>query len=230
MVATKTNQMKFHIFLLLTFSILFLSCSKEKSRRWMVADITVLDYYTHEPIIYTAVMTYTDGSGFQATHELDSLGNSDTNGHLKVEDRTSRHQIGFNLELHSLSSATAMYSPWLVVHLGGLLYETKLDIKEANKMTVYLKPYRTFKIHINNSNCSGSTDSLWINFPNGEYKQSFLFTGCQDSIYGNDDFFNLTQEPTINVHIKSKKNGVVNISDQTFNLTPGFNNMVEIDY
>lgn len=220
--------MKFHFLLLITFSLILLSCSKEKSHRWMVADITVLDYYTHQPVSYTAIMSYTDASGFgQATTEKDNLGTSDEYGHLKVEDRISRQQSGFKLKLFSDSYYNRPYG-------GGdgpmPAYEKKLDIKGANKIKLYLKQYRLFNVHLINTNCSGVTDSLWINSPNAFVTTTYLFTGCEDItfFYGGQDY-NYTQDQSVTFHLVSKKNGIVSISDQTFNLVPGGND-IEIDY
>jgi hypothetical protein len=194
----------------------------------MVADVTAYDYYSHQPIDFKAIMTYTDASGFgQATEEKDDLGNSDENGHLKVEDRIGRNQSNFTLKLYATSNYNRPY--------GGPdgpmpAYEKEMDVKGANKLVLYLKQYRLFNVHLLNTSCTGVTDSLWINSINGHVTNTFLFTGCQDITfyYGGQDQ-NYTQDQSVTFHLVSKKNGITTISDQTFNLNPGANN-IEIDY
>lgn len=207
--------------------LILFSCNKEKSQRWMVANITVMDYYTNEPIPFRAEMTYYDNLDLgQAYSTTEEIGNSDTEGNLKIEKRITRRSSDYSLKLFQISGSANIYftsNPYGPFPI----YQMNLKEKEKNTKFIYLKPYRFFKLHIHNINCS-ATDSLWIS-SNSTFTNN-AYTGCQDTIYsGANGYYSLTQEPSVVIHVKSKKNGVVLTTNQIFDLQPG-NNIINLEY
>jgi len=212
--------MKSLFLLLILISFQIGGCQKYKRSNWIVADITLLDYYTHEPIEASVNYNYSK-SYYGGTLEDNSInvGETNENGFFKFERKLERHEYAKNL---SFGSSNYM-PPNTDIEEGIEIYSGS-----ENKATVYLKGYYKFKLHVQNINCTGSTDSVFIKFGN---VPEVIKTGCQDNLYtGSYNFFSYLREPNPTFRVISKKNGVIDTSYQQVNLSLSTINTVYVTY
>lgn len=216
------------IFQALLIVALLFSCGKEHNHWLLLADITVLDYHTHEPIQYDVVLTYIDSFGFgQATEETDSLGSSDNAGNFKMERRIHpANQGAFKLLLYGPGGYSNSNPGW-----NAPCYTFSPKHKSANQKTIYLKQYRRYDLHLKNINCTGPQDTVWIT-SSGILYGAWAFTGCQDNTYSSSVYgcYGKFQDENITIDIKAKKNGIVTTTHQTFPLQMNTVNLLNIEY
>lgn len=210
----------FRISLFLPLIFIF-SCTKENSKRWLVADVTIMDYHTQTPIMADVVFQYTDASG---TQQNDGIGALDNSGNIKLERKISGYSEPFSLLFYG-SGRYADGDP----NANPPDYVLDLETQSANEHMIYLKQNRKFDLHVENTNCSGATDTVWINI-NGI--GTYCYTGCQDDTYTNAayGFFSRWREPELLITITAKKNGVTTVTNETHPIERDILNLVSIEY
>jgi hypothetical protein len=83
------------ILLLLTFS----NCSKENSSKWLLADVYIVEDSTGLPLANREITLFYwyDGIIGETQDEKLSLGKTDKNGYLKVEEKVTNRMDGFQI-------------------------------------------------------------------------------------------------------------------------------------
>ncbi len=201
--------------------VLFFSCTKEHSNRWMLADVTILDYHTETPIMADVTFNYTDESG---TAQSEGIGALDGSGNIKLERKVAHYTEPFSLMFYGSGKYADGYPGD-----GTPDYILDLEHKSANEHMIYLKENRKFKLHVENMNCFDATDSVWINL-NGI--GTYCYTGCQDDTYFNPTygFFGRWRETEIYATITAKKNGITTVTNETFPLQANSVTTVSVEY
>lgn len=107
-----------------------------------------------------------------------------------------------------------------------------LDENQSN-VQVDFDPFYSYQLHAVNLNCSGATDSLWIENPDAMFLSNSYENllpieayGCADTSYlfsanGWSEGFLFANTSQINVIVTTKKQGVVSSYTETFDLTLG---------
>ena len=113
------------ILLLLSFS----NCSKENSSKWLLADVYVVEDSTGVPLAnreITLFYGYDPILGENQDEEL-SLGKTDKNGYLKVEEKVTNRMDGFQIG----TEVSGLYYNY---------YYTKVNVyvKKKNKVVLSL--------------------------------------------------------------------------------------------
>lgn len=195
-----------NLFTLLSLVVIS-GCQKWKRSGWITANVTLLDYYTHEPIDATVTYTYKRSYyGGTLEENTDNVGGTNSDGVFSFEqkivkkNKTGSHQLNFYAPVYSepytsLTSSTIPLSPG-----------------SKNEKTIYLKGYYRFNLHVVNTNCTGPADSVFVNF-GGTY--TFVQTGCIDQLFqAGTNLFISTRKPDPVFRIISKKNGVIDTTYQ----------------
>ncbi len=212
---------------LLTVLVL-VSCSKEKSKKWLVIDITMSSASTGLPVDGSFELWYRQGTALPLGEDqlvYRNLGQS-SNG-------VFRKEIQLNKRVHSLELVSTLpfaYGGTPPYWPGGRTYQ--LSMSSKNSFNVILEPlwYET-ELKMSNLNCFDQTDSVWIKI----YRQynwstpSEALTGCfSDSIVSPTGTV-YTTNGQLKTRVITKRNGVVDSSDYTFPLEHETLNHVHID-
>jgi hypothetical protein len=211
-------------FTLIVSVILLVHCEKANSSKWIVADLTVLDYYTHEPVVIGVRLSYHE-SAFpsQGEDKTETLGQTGVDGTFHLERRVYHNEGGFQLKI----AGNGGYG----IPLFDFDIQTiPIYTKQENKHIIYLAPYRLFDLYLTNTNCSGSTDSVWISDTNAPLHA--LFTGCQNTLHTNTNagFYSYTKEPLLELNIVTKKAGIIDSFTQVFPLQEHQLTTVHVNY
>jgi hypothetical protein len=194
---------------LLVFVILFFSaCSKEKSSKWMVIDLSIKNGITGLPVNTYVEFEYWDGGtpflGQSHQYTID-LGPT-TDGRLKTEFKIGRRYHDMALKLF----VGGVYTGGFTMH-----WKYKLSATSNNQLDLVWTPicYVT-KVQVTNASCFDETDSLWVQqIKDGlDYGEPSLFTGCvEGKTYSTNSFDSYCYVFDSTLHLKfiTKKNEVI---------------------
>jgi hypothetical protein len=220
----KYNMMKLLIGIVcIALSMTLSSCGKEKSNRWVVGDIQIVDESTGLPVKSKITLAYSNVSSVLSTTDYEiELGDTDSQGRIQIEHEISRNASKIHLEIRS---KTGYYNyPW---QIGGVTKEQPLQIQGANALIVKLRPLYPYTLYFHNTSCSGPTDTLWCT----SNIQPHIYTGCVDtsalSMYG---MTWILDSPVLNLDMTSKKAGLVTSWNESVILTHGALTEIQIDY
>lgn len=211
--------------------IILMACSKAKSRKWLVGDVTIKDAVTGEPIQASVYLTYHESSFISQGDDVKvGIGSLDENGNIKFERRISKNETGFSLNIHAVGSYLEPY----VKQIGTPDKIIKLDVKSKNELIIYLNPLYPFLLNTSNVNCLGPTDTLWVTVEG--YMDTIV--GCADSYVpgkyggysGSIQITDCVASPNLTVQIRTKKSGIENIYSQNFTLLPAETTFLLLNY
>lgn len=200
-----------------------ISCSKENSKRWLIAEIHVEDEVTGLPVESEITLVYSfSSSALGATDYEIELGDTDSQGRIEIQQKITRKATNIHLEIRS---KTGFYNyPW---QIGEATEEQPLNVKGKNILNIKLKPLYPYTLNFENVSCTGPTDTLWCT----SNVQPQMFTGCADtsvlSAYGMTWVLN---SPILNLDLTSKKAGVITSWNESITLTHGALTEIQIDY
>jgi len=209
------------LFLFAVATILLGACTKAKSNRWLVCDITVVDAITNEPIRGKFDLAYTSVSLLGSGQEFQTIGESDLDGRFVHEMKVNRKNTNYTLKFDAYGSYGWPYE-------GHYEKVISLSSSSKNEHIIQLMPTRVGTLIINNSLCHDETDSLWLKFPNDTAFRNKAHVGCLENDTISDWFW--TQEINIEIESKSKKNGVYQILTHSFSPSPGTENLFVVNY
>ena len=209
--------MKNLIYLLLIL-IGITSCNKEKSKKWIIAEVTFLDEFSNDAVAASVQLEYYSPAMFGSIHNVIDLGLTDENGTIRVEHKVKRKDYGFKLV------ATPTHQWYHIPHSTPTTVKSiPLEESSDNSFSSYFQPTFPFSLRVTNVNCQAPSDSIWI--------MSRTFAGCVDTLdvgsYGNSG---LGFQQNITVTYTVKKLGVINNLSQDFILEPLTITPIEINY
>lgn len=187
------------LFLLLTST--HQGCSKVKSKKWLVADLSITDFDTGEAVSGWVVLRYKQTSMFGSSPEqFETIGLTDQDGKLHIEHPIEKNYVG--MELHIYPPGPYHWSTSIPTYRKIGVYATS-----QNKHNVVFQAIYQYNLTVKNVGCTGSSDSLLIN-GHGSISwepEWFYFTGCIDTTFvGNK----ATHKGEV-IRWMSKKNGVL---------------------
>ena len=206
--------MRLNIFYYFVFSILIFSCTKAQRGNWLVVDLTIKSSATGKPVNAFVEIERRSGS-------IIPLG----------EDQLVRSEIGITKDGHlffEMPVARNDYNWKLIVSKGGwfvggsynLDHSVPINPGKKNEINLVWTPthYLT-RIKINNATCFDDTDSIWVSYYseyNASYTEEKVFIGCIENVpFGNDLW---TTNPTSKIRYRTKKNGIENNGEITYEL------------
>jgi len=211
--------------LIILCALIFLaSCSKEKSDRFVVLDVDVINADTGNPIDAEFRFTYHYSGLFTAGGEVFKIGSA-KNGHFYKEVKVPRKATYFKLEYHSVAEDI------LVPEFGSEPFYKEVDFeiksREKNKITIEVKPIYKFYVHLINLNCFDETDTLWVVDSTYNINPDYeFFTGCIDIVVGGPA---ISKEQKRTDYFKLKRNGIITYFSKQFYFDSQFST-VEVGY
>jgi hypothetical protein len=205
-----------------------LSCSKEKSKKWLVIDINMTSATTGQPVDASFELWYRQGTALPLGEDQlvwEQLGSS-TNGKFYRE-------IELNKRVHSIELTSRVpfaYGGSPPSWPGGPTYN--LSMQSANTYNVVLDPawYET-ELKLSNLNCFDDTDTTWLkierfgNWSSGEEPMLGCFT---DSIISPNGIV-YTPHGLLHLRLITKRNGVLDSTEYTYTLEHETTNDIHID-
>lgn len=217
-----------YIFLITLLPILF-SCNKEKSQKWLVSDITVVDKYTGEPLECDLVLkwkTYSIGGG-SSSHSIE-IGETDLNGKFHIERKVSRKDGDFELEIwadYVHYGFPGVHNPQKVI---------QLSPSKKNEIVAHIPSKSYVVVSIDNVNCAGPTDTLFLRtvFGNDHNYLGYLeYVGCVDTILNEEQqYVGFLIYPTLELEYIVKRGAQVDTFNEVHTLTPKQFTNVNITY
>jgi hypothetical protein len=220
--------MKKVLFLIIVLSLSLVSCSKERSNKWVVIDLNVVSQYTGEPIEAGLSLEYyyQTMDGASAT-PIDRTGviplGKTTDGYYYTEQDVS--DISEHLYLIIMPTDQDFYPQ----DEEQFLYRKKVLVYrfQKNELTVEVGQSRyPYRINLKNTSCYDETDTVWVmhdsDHPIGTY------AGCWDDFLSEDFTYSAGNERAF--QIRSKKNGVIEEFEVSHTLQPGTFNELLIEY
>lgn len=207
--------MKYLFYTLLASIFIFTSCSKEKSKKWVILDLNVISTKTGLPVESTVWVEYyyqaqTGASATPQEHtETISLGTT-VDGKLYTEVDVSETPEKLYIKVYPNDSEIYPDYPLLKP-----IWSQELNRTETNTITAEITPnYYRYKPYLHNTSCYNETDTLWLyanHEDNFENITPQIFTGCTDG-YVDETMFRNTYMKGGETYFKlrTKKNGVVN--------------------
>lgn len=197
--------------------LLLFSCGKAKSKKWLVADITVYDIHTGEFLECDLVLKWKSmETGVTTWHSL-NLGKTDANGKMHIEREISNKEENFTIDVWADQT-----------HYGfpGLNNPQKsfsLSRKESNLCIAAIPSKSYVVVSILNANCAGPTDTLFISTVNGPYAGGGAaeYVGCVDTVINEQmDYNGYLIDPILELECVVKRGSQVDTFYQTHILTP----------
>lgn len=218
------------IFCVLFFLLALSSCSKEKSKRWMVIDLTITSSLTGNPINAQVEIERTVGSYIP-------MG----------EDQPKREKLGVTKGGHyyyELPISSKDYNWELILlkggwYVGGSFYmDSRISLNPSKKNVlevVWTPTHYLTTLKLNNSDCHDDADSLWVSYLSpysGEYINEKIFEGCVDNVQYllNNDRYLWSPGATSTFKYRSIKNGIETSGALTFDLEPEIVNEFVLEY
>jgi hypothetical protein len=161
-------------FIFLLVCLFIFSCSKEKSKKWIVFDVHVKNKVNLEPVPATfELVYYTNGLLGEDHKTYQAIGSSAT-GELKGEYSVPRSSYSHELIVKSPVNA-----------IPGLIYTGGRPVskKAINEMDILLNPTYIYSLNFQNVNCFDETDSLWFTGDDHDVysdKAWLVNVGCND--------------------------------------------------
>jgi hypothetical protein len=218
--------MKYLTFLVLAF--LLLGCSKEKSKKWLIADITVLDEHTGEPLECDVVLKWNTEALFGSSSHSADLGKTDSSGKLLIERKISRKDYNFKVEItanHTHYSFPGLWEPQKTI---GLLPSS------ANLKIVRIPSKSYVVISILNNNCAGPTDTLLLGTLHPDYQNEPVyqeFSGCVDTVLNEqENYSGFIINPSLNLEYIVKRGTQIDTFNEIYPLTPKEFTYIDIVY
>lgn len=208
--------MKYLFHVLLATIFILSSCSKEKSKKWVILNLNVVSAKTGLPVESMVWIQYT----YQAN----------TGPNYPPQYLTEKIQLGSTVDgkLHAevdvstipekLQLKVAPYDHEIYIQLPHLKYfytwSKELDRTETNDITARLTPaYYRYKPYLHNTSCYNETDSLWLYVSHDDNFDRLLphvFTGCTDGYVDEVMFKSVFKESAkTNFKMVTKKNGIL---------------------
>ena len=204
--------MKPNILLITLFSLCVLSCSKEKSKNWVIIDFEILNTESSLP---EEVNLYV---GYPYVHHPDI--------HYPPEHKVKKIKIGktingvfykeVNVESLSKKKSLVLYIESVKL-LENTLFnyyadqQVSLNRKKVNTVKTSLKPdFYQINPTIITENCFDQTDTSWIEYAINEKFDNyplFIFTGCINNLMLDSSKYHFRDQ--IYFKIKTKRNGVL---------------------
>lgn len=215
---------------LVTLSIFVFGCTKAYQKDWLVADITVKNAVTGQPVKAYFILRWHESILFsQGEDEEIILGGTDENGNLKVQKEISRKNPVFSLDVYP--QVKYYVEP---VAQGFPAQTVKLYGRGKNEITINLDPYYAFILNAKNVNCMGVSDTAWITV-NGHVD---TLIGCADEEvkgrYGGSSAYHEITDcistSNLIVQIRTKKSGIENSYTQNFTLIPAGKKILQLNY
>ena len=197
------------------------SCSKEKSRKWLVVDLFVKNELTQLSVKTRVELQYVEPAfAFGSVTKKVDLGYTSEDGQMKIEQEVSRRAGGFILNLYAPGYTCPTYEV-LPAHI-----EKGFTMKKKNVKHIYLKPRYYYRLEsIKNINCFNSQDSMWIN------GSSYAYAGCTDQSYQVFGELPICLEtPNFHLDLKIKRNEVITYESRDFILSHGITTDIKIEY
>ena len=212
-------------FWLLTI-LIFLSCTKEKNKKWVVLDLTLMEKNSKELIDGEFKLFYASSSGLilggtSGEVYLGHTVNSKLHKEIKVPKRSSYFKLkcytpyNQNYALGSIGQYEKYYEE--------LPY--KIDNTKLNKINVEITPYYQYRLHINNTNCYDMTDSIFIS--NVEIN-NLIITGCHNDTL--NDVPIATRDSTMMLYYKLKRNNIITYDSIFYHLDWREINILDVLY
>ena len=209
------------VLLMLSALIIFSSCNKAKSDKWIVAKVHVYDNVTGAPIHEDVTVRLewaigTGGSWTDPTVVSEVVPNAE--GYAEFESKiseNSKYQNGF---FRIAVRSNLNYDKW-----GYMFFTEQVNAEGENNIEVPISPNYLFSLSARNVTCTAPTDSVWITFaPNNLcFANNFEAYGCADTSYNTDWLPQIYSLDEITFQITTKKSGVTNSYDETYSLPFG---------
>lgn len=214
--------MKLHSrLLILMFSLIAISCSKDKSNRWITGKFNIVDSKTKNPVQADFKLRYYEGSILGSWETVEDIGSTDENGYFEFQQKINKRDQQFKLEVF----AKGWYGTY---DYFGPDATRELSKRSANILNIEVSPIYAYKLTFNNIGCYDETDSLWVSQTFPPYSEQ-VFTGCLDN-YTSGDVYNSGSSATITMMTVSKKNGIYDTILHPLSLTEGIENEFVFNY
>lgn len=155
----------------LVFLILSGSCTKSKSRSWIVGEITVVDEESNKPVKARFELEYYERSLLGSEEKSLELGVTDDHGFFQFEEEMNRKNDGYKLNVFG-GLGYCPYGYYMVARV------VDLGKRSKNQITVELPRFYYAKTILHNQSCYDETDSVWIKWPLRDSLSKHAYAGC----------------------------------------------------
>lgn len=209
------------IAIILSALLVFSACSKENSKKWLLADLTIMGATDGSAVPSTVELEYTVVTLLGSYVEKKQLGSTGDDGKMNIELEVRKKNQNYKLNIYPGKSGyyiPGSQSPARVI---------PLSHPGKNIEVVSLPKGYLFRPSVKNINCYNEQDSMWLNsFPN-----EYAYTGCTDIDLSNAPGYPAwSEEPVINYDIRVKRNGVTTEFQKSFALERDIVNHFVIEY
>jgi len=223
----------------LAFFLILSACSKEKSKRWLVLDVTIHEKFKGIPEECLIEIGYDymyqedpKQQPYQKTNKY-TLGKT-TNGHFTKEVKISKALGEKYLYIYATPTRKA-FENYPYIFTGNRKH---INLETSNYIEYNISQgYYLAQLTCINTNCFDDTDSMWFtmspyeNFevysPNAPPK-TYINNGCQEKTYFDSGLAFFLED--IYFKVIRKKNNVIDTTIHHFKLTAGVLNELEIKY
>lgn len=215
-----------NLLVLAVLGVVLMGCSKERSRKWMIIDLSITSAITGEPLDARLELEMRDRRiPLSQPEDLirEPLGET-VDGKFFIEKEIDRNFTQFRLYVfaddeyytHPFSEESDIVG---------------LTSTRKNEIELELSP-RFFEIEttVINTACTDDTDSLWIRkiFDNGNEVEPALFTGCYNQV--TDMLPTISFESNISYEVTRKRAGVTDKFMLDYELESNKLNQITIEY